>query len=46
MPRGRGTYVDEPRDKRHERPPATEGSDKSEYAPDEQATEHTQEPPD
>lgn len=52
MPRGKGIYVDEPRDQARTAPPDTGSSGKSsqdekhDVAPDEQSLEHAQEPPD
>lgn len=50
MPRGRGIYLDEPSDKAHTQADKQERSVEHEntkdIAPDEQAREHAQEPPD
>lgn len=46
MPRGRGTYSDEPNDKARDRPREGERSERPDVAPDEQSRELAQEPPD
>ena len=46
MPRGRGTYSDEPNDKARDRQREGERSEHHDVAPDEQSSEHAQEPPD